>query len=318
MVYLLITILLFAALLVYFRVALAYRIIDKPNDRSSHAKVTIRGGGVVFPIAMILYAIFFHHISMALLGSMVLISMVSFWDDMTDLPRKVRLLAHVTAVSGLLYTVQIALLPIWFIPILYVLIIGIINAYNFMDGINGITGLYSLVVLTSFWFLNKFEVPFTDPSFIITAGIACMVFLFFNFRKKAVCFAGDVGSVGIGFWVIALLLMAILKTQEVKYFLFLAVYGVDTVLTIIHRLLLKQNILEAHRFHFYQLLANEGKMPHLWVSILYAGLQLMINAFILFADCSTWLTALIICVPLILTYILVKPLLMAKGEKIQE
>src|SRR5690606_1527583 len=97
MVYLLITILLFAALLVYFRVALAYRIFDKPNDRSSHAKVTIRGGGIVFPIAMILYAIFFHHISIALLSSMVLISMVSFWDDMTDLPRKVRLLAHVTA-----------------------------------------------------------------------------------------------------------------------------------------------------------------------------------------------------------------------------
>src|SRR3546814_2734798 len=118
MPYLFITILLFVSMLVYFRIAIANRIIDKPNERSSHAKLTIRGGGIIFPISVILYIIFFHAISVALLGGILLVSTVSFWDDMVELPHRVRLLAHVTAVSGLLYLVNISLLPIWFIPIL--------------------------------------------------------------------------------------------------------------------------------------------------------------------------------------------------------
>jgi len=241
------------------------------------------------------------------MGGMLLVSIISFWDDVVELPRKLRLLIHITAVSALLYTVHASLPSLWLLPVLYILIIGIINAYNFMDGINGITGLYSLIVILSLAYLNEYQVSFTDSAFIMTAGLACLVFLFFNFRKKARCFAGDVGSVSIGFWICALLLMVILKTQELKYILFLAVYGVDAVLTIIHRLLLKQNIFDAHRFHFYQLMANEGKMPHLWVSGIYAALQLSINAFILLTNFPFWLTFLITCFPLILVYVTIKP-----------
>src|SRR5690606_17558735 len=136
-------------MLAYFRIALAYRIIDKPNERSSHSKITIRGAGIIFPIAVILYLVFFHEVSVVLLGGMLLVSIVSFWDDVIELPRKLRLLVHITGVSALLYTVNASLPSLWLIPVLYILIIGIINAYNFMDGINGITGLYSLVVVLS-------------------------------------------------------------------------------------------------------------------------------------------------------------------------
>lgn len=311
MIYLIIALLLFALMIAYFKVADHFNIIDKPNERSSHSEVTIRGGGVVFPFVMILYAIFFREVAVALLGGMLLVSIVSFWDDVSSLSNRIRLLAHLLATTGLLLSVNaFHLLPVWSIPIIYILIIGVINAYNFMDGINGITGAYSLVVLGSLWFLNQYSVSFTDTGFILCAIIACLVFLFFNFRKKARCFAGDVGSVSIGFWIIILLLMVIIRTNELKYVLFLAVYGVDTICTILHRVLLKQNIFEAHRLHFYQILANERRVPHLLVAMLYAVLQLLINIVVLATDFNFALTVAIVCIPLVLLYTIVKPLLM--------
>ena len=313
MIYAFVTLLLFALLIGYFRIADRYNIIDKPNNRSSHTAVTIRGGGIVYPLAMVLYAVFFHDVSAFLLIGMLLISLISFWDDISSLPSRVRILVHLLAVTALLYSVNaFQILPIWLIPVLYVLIIGIINAYNFMDGINGITGLYSLVILCSLLYVNERIISFADSDFIVCPILASLVFLFFNFRKKATCFAGDVGSVSIGFWIIALLLMLILKTQSVHYILFLAVYGVDTVLTIMHRLLLRQNIFEPHRLHFYQILANERKVPHLIVSALYALMQLLVNCLVLFTSYNPVYIFVLVALPLITIYVIGKPLLMPK------
>src|SRR5690606_28037184 len=134
------------------------------------------------------------------------------WDDVSNLPNKVRLLVHLISVSLMLFSIgAFQTWPFWLIPLAYILIIGTINAYNFMDGINGITGLYSLVILSSLFFLNESITLIADQAFILTPIIACVVFLFFNFRRKAKCFAGDVGSVSIGFWIIALLLLAIIE-----------------------------------------------------------------------------------------------------------
>lgn len=310
--YLLVAVVLFISLLVYFRLADHFNIIDKPNNRSSHTSITIRGGGIVYPVAAVLYGVFFHEMATALLAGLLLISLVSFWDDVKNLPNKVRLVVHLLAVTALLWAVgAFQLWPVWLIPFCYVVIIGIINAYNFMDGINGITGLYSLFILASLWYINEAIFAFTDRAFIVCPLIASLVFLFFNFRKKARCFAGDVGSVSAGFWIIALLLMLIIKSGSFHYILFLAIYGVDTVLTIVHRLILKQNIFEAHRLHFYQILANERQLSHLTVSALYAGLQLIINIFILNTDLHFLITFAIICIPLALLYIFLKPRLMA-------
>lgn len=312
MFYLIIFLLLLSGLTVYFRIADHFNIIDKPNSRSSHTSVTIRGGGIVFPLAMVLYGIFFHGVSSALLGGMLLISLVSFWDDVRSLPNKVRILFHLLAVSALLWSVGAFYWPAWLIAVAYVLIIGSINAYNFMDGINGITGVYSLVILSALAYINHEVLSFTDQAFILCPIVACVVFLFFNFRKKAKCFAGDVGSVGIGFWVISLILMLIIQSDSLKYILFLAVYGVDAVLTIVHRLILKQNIFEAHRLHFYQILANERKVNHLVVSSVYGFTQLAINLFIIYTDLNFWLTALFVLVPLALVYILLKSRMMSR------
>ncbi|MBX9449980.1 MAG: glycosyltransferase family 4 protein [Taibaiella sp.] len=313
---LLIVILSFGTALWYFRIADKYDIIDKPNERSSHTTITIRGGGVIFPIAVILYCVFFQPFSYDFTGTvslvlgLVAISVVSFWDDVSSLPNKVRISVHLISVSLLLYSLNaFSLLPWYGIIVAYILIIGTINAYNFMDGINGITGLYSLVILLSVLYYNHFISAFTNEHFILTGVIACLVFLFFNFRKKARCFAGDVGSVSIGYLVLFFILGMII-TGELKYVFFLAVYGVDAVLTIFHRLFLRQNIFQAHRLHFYQILANEQKLPHLTVAIIYAMLQLIINIVIIHTKYDFIATGLIVCLPLAFIYVILKPRLM--------
>lgn len=170
---------------------------------------------------------------------------------------------------------------VWFIPLIaLVLTIGIINAYNFMDGINGITASYSLIVLVLLAIVNQ-NINFINKDLIYYSIIATLVFGFFNFRQKAKCFAGDVGSVSIAFIIVFLLTQLIVRTENMIYLLFLAVYGLDTIWTIIRRLLKKENIFKAHRSHLYQYLANENKTNKLVVSGTYGLVQLLIGFIII-------------------------------------
>jgi len=215
-------------------------------------------------------------------AGITLIAVVSFWDDVQNLGQKVRLLFHLLAMSCAFYLANVfGIYPWWAILIGYILFIGIVNAYNFMDGINGITGLYSIAVLASLQYVNMTFENFVIPDLIWYPMVASVVFLFFNFRKKAKCFAGDVGSVSIAFWIVTLLLLLIIKTNNLIWLGFLLVYGVDVVMTILHRIYLKQNIMEAHRLHFYQILANERKMDHRIVSIIYFAIQMICSALII-------------------------------------
>lgn len=132
-----------------------------------------------------------------------------------------------------------------------------------------------------------------------------MVFNIFNFRTNAKCFAGDVGAVTIAFVILFLMGQLILKTGDLSYIILLAVYGVDSVFTIIHRLHLRENIFDAHRKHAYQLLANELKWKHTLVSSLYMAVQLVINiGFISVGISNHWMYLLITLIVLGLIYIL--------------
>ena len=282
MFYLIIFAILFIAELLYFRIADRFNIIDKPNERSSHNYITIRGGGVIYWVAALLYLVFnFSTDGVLFFVGVSLIAGVSFWDDVQNLGQRVRLLFHLLAMSCAFYLAGVfGGFPWWAIVIGYIVFIGIVNAYNFMDGINGITGLYSLAVLGSLQYVNLTYGSFVNADLIWFPMIASVVFLFFNFRGRAKCFAGDVGSVAIAFWIVTLLLLLIIKTSNLIWLGFLIVYGVDAVMTILHRIYLKQNIMEAHRLHFYQILANERKVPHRVVSLIYFVLQLVCSALI--------------------------------------
>ncbi|PTT01195.1 UDP-GlcNAc--UDP-phosphate GlcNAc-1-phosphate transferase, partial [Pedobacter sp. HMWF019] len=299
-----------------FIIADKLNIIDKPNERSSHTVVTIRGGGVIFLIAIIIAGVMHQNYWLPVLGATI-IGAISFLDDRMTLSSRIRIIFHLIAVSLLFYFLNLfSTIPWWGVICLYIVTIGIINAYNFMDGINGITGMYSLVVLGGLQYVNLHQYSFIEADMIWLPMISCLVFLYFNFRKMARCFAGDVGSVTIAFWVILLLAKLILKTENYSYVLFLAVYGVDAVLTILHRLHLKQNIFDAHRLHFYQILANDQKIPHLLVSLVYAILQLAIVALVIFSSFSFFKLVAIILTPLVFIYIIMKPKLMLKGSTV--
>ncbi|MDR0799692.1 MAG: glycosyltransferase family 4 protein [Dysgonamonadaceae bacterium] len=279
-----IQILLCAGMLLYFRIADRYNIIDKPNERSSHNYVTIRGGGIVFWMAGLIYVLLHFENGLFFFIGLTLISTVSLWDDITSLPNKIRLTVHFLAITCVFYALGIfSDLPWYWILVAYTFFAGILNAYNFMDGINGITGLYSMVILLSLLAINLEWTSFTDMELIVYAILSCVVFLFFNFRKRAKCFAGDIGSMAIAFWILTLLLQLMLKDRSLIWILFLAVYGVDAVGTILHRLYLKQNIFKAHRLHFYQILSNECGISHRKVASLYAFVQLLICSIVIYA-----------------------------------
>lgn len=290
---------LFVAELVYFRIADRFDIIDKPNERSSHKSITLRGGGIIFYIAIVYFAMLYGFPYPWFLLGLTLITFISFIDDIIDLSSKIRILFQFSAMAlmFLQWGLFNGVYPWWYVIIALIFCTGVINAYNFMDGINGITGGYSLVALGALAYINEAVQPFVMPELIYIAIAGVMVFNFFNFRKKAKCFAGDCGSVAIAFIILFLLGKLIIESENLSYIIILLLYGVDSILTIIHRIMLKENIFKAHRKHAYQIMANELKMPHLLVSGAYMLLQtaFVIGFFICFEYCYTYfITSIII------------------------
>src|SRR5690606_34950528 len=151
MIYVLLALMLFGLMLVYFRLADRYNIIDKPNERSSHTQVTIRGGGVIFYIGALAWFIWSGASYPYFFAGLTLITLVSFLDDMFTLSNRIRISVHLLSVLLLFLEVQLFEYPLWVIPVALILVIGTINAYNFMDGINGITSMNSFAILLLLW-----------------------------------------------------------------------------------------------------------------------------------------------------------------------
>ena len=301
MYYLLILVLLFLAELFYFKVADRCNIIDKPNERSSHTKVTLRGGGIIFYFGALAYFLTSGFEYPWFLLALTLVTSISFVDDVKSTGQMTRLLFHFSAMALMFYQWGLFSLSWWWIVIALIVCTGIINAYNFMDGINGITGGYSLVILAALAYINKEVVTFVEADFIYTVICSVLVFCFFNFRKKAKCFAGDVGSVSIAFILLFLIGRLIVQTGDFSWIVLLSVYGVDSVLTIIHRLMLHENIGLPHRKHLYQIMANELKVPHMIVSSIYMGVQTaIIVGYIMCLNYGYWY---LLCIVLLLCLI---------------
>ena len=304
LLYVLIAAVLILLELIYFRIADRFNIIDRPNKRSSHTFITLRGGGVVFPLAMCCYIICFGMIYPLFFLGLLLAGVVSFIDDVHPLPNWIRVVAQFAAMILLMLECGDMLIwHNWYIVALgLITCVGIVNAYNFMDGINGITGGYSFAVLASLWVMNS-KVPFIDPLFLAVASISVLVFCWFNYRTRPKCFAGDVGAVSIAFIVLFALTRLILKTGDWTYLFFLAVYGADSIMTIVHRIYLRENIFLPHRKHLYQLMANELHIPHTVVSSIYIALQGLISAGLIWLPMNNVLYCAILFVLLIVVYV---------------
>ena len=277
--YIIIFILLLIAELFYFHIADKFNIIDKPNERSSHSTIVLRGGGIIFLIGVWIWSAFFGFQYPWFLAGMTLVAGISFVDDIHSLPDSIRLIAQFAAAAMAFYQLGILYWSMWWIILLALIVyVGATNVINFMDGINGITVGYSLAVLVPLALVNMNAV-FVEQSLIISTILASLVFCIFNFRPKgkAKCFAGDVGSIGIAFIILFLLGNVMIETTDITWLIFLLVYGVDGCLTIVHRIMLHENLGEAHRKHAYQIMANELKVGHVKVALLYTVMQLVIS-----------------------------------------
>ena len=300
MTYGLIFVILLLLELAYFKIADKFNIIDKPNERSSHSTIVLRGGGIIFLLGAWVWSFAFGFQYPWFLLGLSLVAGVSFIDDIHSLPDSVRLVVQFTAAALAFY--QLGMLSgEWFetngmlvggllILLALIVYVGATNVINFMDGINGITAGYALAVLLpllaincGFKFqdsgFNELQGVYFDQSLAVVTILSVLVFCIFNFRPKgkAKCFAGDVGSIGIAFIMLFLIGKVIIATGDLTYLIFLLVFGVDGTLTICHRIMLHENLGEAHRKHAYQLMCNELKIGHVKVSLLYMAMQLVVS-----------------------------------------
>lgn len=290
MTYIIIFVLLLAAELIYFRIADKFNIIDKPNERSSHSTIVLRGGGIIFSLSMIAWAVM-----MVVQGNdiipyipflvgLFMVAGISFVDDIHSLPDSLRMVVQIASILLMFWSIGLfSAFDSWIWTVVAILIalficVGATNIINFMDGINGITAAYGFAMLLPIALLNH-NMGFIDESYLIVAIIGLIVFSLFNFRPKgkAKCFAGDVGSIGIAFIILFALGKLMLVTQDVTWIVFFLVYGIDGSMTIFHRIMLHENLGQAHRKHAYQLMANELKMSHVVVSLLYMFMQLVVS-----------------------------------------
>jgi UDP-N-acetylmuramyl pentapeptide phosphotransferase/UDP-N-acetylglucosamine-1-phosphate transferase len=300
-------ILLFALELFYFRLAANYSIIDKPNERSSHINPVIRGGGIIFALSVLVWSISHQFAWPWLTAGVCTIAIISFLDDVVSLNPTIRSIVQLIAILLLFYQLWPIDWPPYLLLLAVVMCVGTLNAFNFMDGINGITGVYALVTLGSFFYVHFYIVPFTEPSLITVVAISILVFLFFNFRTRAKCFAGDVGSVTIAFILIFLLIQLIVATNNFLWPMLFLVYGIDSIVTIVYRIKRRENIFKPHRTHLYQYLSNELKWPHLIVSIVYGLVQLFINLILFFTlDKNQYTIPILIVLFFVLAYLLIK------------
>lgn len=324
--YLIIVIVLLALELIYFKIADKYNIIDKPNERSSHTSIVLRGGGIIFPLSMLVW-VCLHGVFgdwsvvvnyLPFICGLILIAGVSFWDDVHSLPDSVRLVVQFIATGLMFWSIvlnagsllELAWYRLLFIGIVALIVfVGATDVINFMDGINGITAGYSLAVLVPLLLVNARE-EFVSESLIVVTILSVLVFSVFNFRpkNKAKCFAGDVGSVGIAFILLFLIGSKIMQTGDVTWLIFLLMYGVDGVMTILHRIMLHENLGQAHRKHAYQLLANELGWSHVAVSLLYMALQLVVSLGFVYLCPDTvlahWVYLIVAIVVLAVAYVL--------------
>ena len=281
MVYIFAFIFLFVAEVLYLKLADKFNIIDKPNERSSHIRVTIRGAGIIFFAASVIYFISSDFQYPWFFLGLTLLTYISFLDDIRGVHPNWRLFIHFASVLLMVYEFGGFNYPWYYLVLAFVFTIGVINAYNFMDGINGMTAFCTLVMGGLLLYVNT-KINYIEQDFLIYTLLGVVVFGFFNFRKKAMCFAGDVGPAVLSFMLLFALGKLILKTGDFSYILFLGVYGIEIGWSVARRVYQGYHIFEPHRTFLLHMLSNEVGYNSLMVSAGYGLVQLALGASVIF------------------------------------
>jgi Fuc2NAc and GlcNAc transferase len=271
------------------------RILDIPNERSSHTRPTPRGGGLAIVAVVLLGTVlcavgglFGVTRALALCGTgALLVAVVSWVEDLWCLPVALRLSAHVAAallafvgsfgvIRAVSSTVRIPWGPAIVGGVLLVWIVGLTNAYNFMDGIDGIAasqGVIAGVAWAAFgWHAGEASLAILGT---LICG-SCLGFLIHNWSPAKI-FMGDVGSAFLGF------VLAVLPLLAARHDARMALAGVlvvwpfvfDTGFTLCRRLVRREDVFRSHRSHLYQRLVVAG-WSHQAVTFLYSALAVAV------------------------------------------
>jgi len=289
----------------YIHFAERKKIVDVPISRSSHTRITPRGGGagfVIVSLIALLGFLIFYAISdpvinngIFLFAALIGISLLGWFDDMGNLPKRVRFTVQI--ICGLTVLLGIGSLVTFYIPLIVTVYAGIVgtllgliwiagatNIYNFMDGVDGIASIQGVIAAFSwaaFGWLIEFELLVIMNAVLLATLLA---FLRFNWPPASL-FMGDVGSVFLGFWFASMPFLAASYASDMMIgdtiwfgafvlwpFLF------DGSFTIARRYKKGENILDAHRSHLYQRL-NIAGYSHKHITILYACFAVISSVF---------------------------------------
>lgn len=281
------------------RTRLRMMLMSLPDERSSHSFPIPRGGGLGIFLVVILSGLALN-VPAHLLVPAIFVSAVSFYNDYHQLSVSVRLIVQFVAAITMLLPSLYYLMPqnlitsamftVLMFSFVVLFVVGTTNFYNFMDGINGIAGISGAV---AFFLIGIFNSVQADDSYFKNLSVfsfciafACLGFLPFNVPKARV-FLGDIGSILLGFLFAGLVIKFshnILDFITMTAFLF--PFYVDELTTMWVRFRDGERLSEPHRRHLYQLLANEYRVPHWKVSLIYGAVQVFIALTIIFV--SSW------------------------------
>lgn len=275
--------------------ATRYRLVDLPNRRSAHALPTARGGGVAIVITMTAAATAaaFRWPNMSgpiMLGALIpalVIGFVGVLDDMQPLRATLRLVIHIgvaVAITWMLGPLQALAIPgygeislggaAW--PLTVIWIVGLTNAFNFMDGIDGMAGLGAVVVGVMVAVVAL--AVWAPPLIVLGAFVAASAggFLVFNWQPARV-FMGDVGSAFLGTFFAA---MPLLFPSHMRAEVFIPIamalwpYIYDPFMSVLRRIWNGQDPLQPHREFLFHRLVRSG-VPHARVTLLYGALAML-------------------------------------------
>jgi len=276
------------------------RALDHPNERSLHTEATPRSGGVAIlasvligmGVAAIGYALLpqskgflpkgFASASFWIVGSIALVTTVSFLDDRKGLPVGLRFGAQAGAAMVVVWGVGLALssIPIpgigavelgWFAaPVSLLFLLWMTNLYNFMDGMDGFAGGMTVI---GFGFLAYFGWSAGHPFMFLAStviSVSALGFLVHNFPPARI-FMGDVGSIPLGFAGGTLMLLG-LRDGLFDFWVPMLIFSpfiLDATVTVLHRAWKRERIWQAHREHYYQRLVLNGWSQRRTVMIEY-------------------------------------------------
>lgn len=259
--------------------------LDTPNHRSSHTRVTPRGGGIAVLVGTTAGFATFVALgglppsSLLPLVPCVLLGLVGLGDDYRDLPATVRLVAQAAVALILAAVLAAGELPFVLLVAAAVYVVVIVNATNFMDGINGITSLNGIVICLYFGLIASAEN--SGPLMVGSVVLAAAILGFMEFNARGLIFIGDVGTyfmgtafAGLSLWTLYLSHNPLLSLAP------LLIYLADTLTALAKKALHGKPLLASHKDHVYQRLSRSG-LTHLDVTLLTAAFTAFTSAAVL-------------------------------------